>query len=176
MTAMSGSTAALQTQSAQVSTASDLGMASAQTSEAVIGPDVAPARAERPDEVNLVDESTSSEIAKRDECDTKHLDQCYQHLIPAYKDDLNRRLCYTTTDAQKAPTFSRVVGFNVDNFCKAAATGRTESGQACFDDDHVLCFFKQCGKQYREIKALARRNWNIPDSHYDETAACDKYP
>ncbi|XP_064465310.1 uncharacterized protein LOC135376763, partial [Ornithodoros turicata] len=38
MTAMSGSTAALETQSAQVSAASDLGTASAQASEAVIGP------------------------------------------------------------------------------------------------------------------------------------------
>ncbi|XP_064462786.1 uncharacterized protein LOC135377096 [Ornithodoros turicata] len=59
MTAMSGSTAALETQSAQVSAASDLGTASAQASEAVIGPEVAPAPAERPDEVNLVDERSS---------------------------------------------------------------------------------------------------------------------
>ncbi|XP_064462288.1 uncharacterized protein LOC135372731 [Ornithodoros turicata] len=65
---------------------------------------------------------TLARIANTSECDVMHLDQCYQHLIPAYKDDLNRSLCYTTTDTQNAPTFSGVVGFNVDNFCKASAT------------------------------------------------------
>ncbi|XP_064464940.1 uncharacterized protein LOC135376259 [Ornithodoros turicata] len=152
--------------------------------------------------------NTLLRIVKNGECDAKHLDQCYQHLIPAYKNDLNGSLCYTTTDTQQAPTFSGVVGFKVDNFCKAAVTssglkavqGSTvsescttrcghpgylynttflgpckapqTSGQACFDDDHVLCFFKQCRKKYSEIKALARRNWNLPDSYYDEGSAC----
>ncbi|XP_064462811.1 uncharacterized protein LOC135373642 [Ornithodoros turicata] len=156
--------------------------------------------------------NTLVRIVNTSECDDMHLDQCYQHLIPAYKDDLNRSLCYTTTDTQNAPTFSGVVGFNVDNFCKASALidgltagkGSTVSkscttpcgvsghsydtnffgpckapqspGQACFDDDDALCFLKKCGKKYSEIKALSRRNWNLPDSHYDEMDACAKYP
>ncbi|XP_064464710.1 uncharacterized protein LOC135376027 isoform X2 [Ornithodoros turicata] len=122
--------------------------------------------------------NTLVRIVNTSECDDMHLDQCYQHLIPAYKDDLNRSLCYTTTDTQNAPTFSGVVGFNVDNFCKASALidGLTAPGQACFDDDDALCFLKKCGKKYSEIKALSRRNWNLPDSHYDEMDACAKYP
>ncbi|XP_064464891.1 uncharacterized protein LOC135376218 isoform X1 [Ornithodoros turicata] len=160
-------------------------------------------------------DTTLVRIAKEDVCDVEHLEQCYQHLIPAYKEDLNRSLCHTTTDTKNAPTFSGVVGFRIDEFCKTSATmyGRRPgkvsvvsqscttqcgisvgydiihhiiflgpckapqtSGQACFDDDHELCFFEQCGRKYSEIKALARRNWNLPDSHYDEDAACAKYP
>ncbi|XP_064462822.1 uncharacterized protein LOC135373654 [Ornithodoros turicata] len=71
---------------------------------------------------NCMWSNTLVRIVNTSECDDMHLDQCYQHLIPAYKDDLNRSLCYTTTDTQNAPTFSGVVGFNVDNFCKASAT------------------------------------------------------
>ncbi|XP_064468368.1 uncharacterized protein LOC135379042 isoform X3 [Ornithodoros turicata] len=121
--------------------------------------------------------NTLLRIAKEGECDKKHLDQCYQHLIPAYKDDLNRSLCYTTTDTQRAPTFSGVVGFNVDNFCKAAATldGLT-AGQGSTVSESCTTLCGVSGHQYNTnflgpCKApQTSRQACFDDDHVDERA------
>ncbi|XP_064463149.1 uncharacterized protein LOC135374081 [Ornithodoros turicata] len=123
-------------------------------------------------------DTTLVRIAKEDVCDLEHLEHCYQHLIPAYKEDLNRSLCHTTTDTKNAPTFSGVVGFRIDEFCKTSATmyGRragkvsavsqsctTQCGISGYDITHhisflgpckapqTLCFFEQCGKKYSRL-------------------------
>ncbi|XP_064481561.1 uncharacterized protein LOC135394646 [Ornithodoros turicata] len=69
-------------------------------------------------------------IAKSVLCKTNSLALCYKQLIPAYKDDLNSSLCLTTTGTQKAPTFSGIVGFDVDKYCDTvAAQFGLESGR-----------------------------------------------
>ncbi|XP_064462381.1 uncharacterized protein LOC135372930 isoform X1 [Ornithodoros turicata] len=153
-------------------------------------------------------------MAKPDGCKMEERYRCYNQLIPTYKEDLNASLCYTTSNTAKAPTFSGVVGFDMNKFCKETAggilvqagtdfkvdehcitscgvTGMTietcflgpcgathvsGQGQGCFDEDKMLCFDQTCGKKYSEVKALSRRNWHLPDSYYDEDAACAKHP
>ncbi|XP_064479657.1 uncharacterized protein LOC135392954 [Ornithodoros turicata] len=56
--------------------------------------------------------------------------------------------------------------------CQALAT----PGQHCFDENDHLCFDRNCQKTYGEIRALSRRNWNLPDSAYNETGACASVP
>ncbi|XP_064459351.1 uncharacterized protein LOC135369754 isoform X2 [Ornithodoros turicata] len=47
-----------------------------------------------------------------------------------------------------------------------------ESSHRCYDKDDQICFFHTCGMKYSDVKALARKYWNMGDSYYKDDEIC----